>query len=123
MSDKKTMTEEDFYKITPKIEKILHNAWEEEKSSRKDEAPSSEEKNDIWSALPTIDSKVAVVFAVKVEKETKLKVSEEMIRKGGYDSITELVRDFLTKLHKKYVEKVKAISGKIKSRKRRRRGG
>ena len=110
--NKKTLTEKEFSEISPKIESVLHSSWREEQENWINDAPSSpKNENDIWSALPNIDSKTAVVLAAKLEEKIEWKVSEDMIKKGGYETIGDLIKDFLNKIYDKYVKKIKVIAG------------
>ena len=81
-----------------KIVRIIRNWWHQEEESWSEENPGEESENDIWSSVPKIDSKTVVKALLEIEEKTNIKVNEEKIKKGGYESIDELLEDLVPKI-------------------------
>jgi acyl carrier protein len=94
------MTPQEFQSKRNKLEKLIRDWWKEEQGGWSiDKKPKKEEKSDIMSSsLPVIDSKIAITVSTALEDILGAEIHPSLIKKGGYESIDELVTDLLEKL-------------------------
>jgi len=90
-----TITKKKFDAIEPELREALRKWWEEE-AQNFDAAVS--ETASVWDGMPEIDSKAVVKASPIIREFVGGDLDPKLIRKGGYSSFDDLVKDLLPKL-------------------------
>lgn len=76
------------------IKKLLERLQEEIDLMEFDDPPEGE----LWDDLPIVDSKTVVKLSPLLEEDTGMKLKNKWIRRGGYDSADEAIKDLIKKI-------------------------
>jgi hypothetical protein len=102
----KVHSKSDFEKRVPELTKKLAIALERElKDCRGDPT------TDLWD-LPTVDSKTVCKLSPTVQSILGRRLEPSWVRKGGYDSVEEAVKDIVAQARKHCVPALKAVPAK-----------
>ena len=90
-----------FLKLKDQLrEKLLERLQEEIDLKEFDNPP----EGDLWEDLPVVDSKTVVKLSPLVQEDTGMKIKNNWIKRGGYDSSEEAINDLIEKIEQAFNE-------------------
>lgn len=84
----------EFLELKDQLIKKLEKRLQEEIDLQEFDNPP---EGDLWE-LPVVDSKTVVKLSPLVEEDTGIKIKNQWIRNGGYDTVDEAINDLIQKI-------------------------